>query len=93
MKDHERLRAIIKEHIDNPFSATYHISDTTFNFLIRKAQDLERLKKEFQMLKEINYDIETQIDHITRVIKSPSNKTIQTRYADIQVILGVDTFA
>lgn len=90
MTDRERLKAVMREHIDNPFAASYTVSDVTFNFLIRKAQDLDRVKKEFQMLKELYSDVEAQIDQITKVVKSPTSKTIQSRYADILAILGVD---
>lgn len=62
MKDHERLEAIMKEHIANPFAAVYTISDVNFNFLLRKAQTCEELKKEIQTLKELNYDLISQID-------------------------------
>ncbi len=90
MTDQERLKAVMREHIDNPFAATYTVSDVTFNFLIRKAQDLDRTKKEYQMLKELFSDLEAQIDQIVKVIQSPTRKTIQSRYADIQGILEVD---
>lgn len=90
MTDRERLKAVMREHIDNPFAASYTVSDVTFNFLIRKAQDLDRVKKEFQMLKELYSDVEAQIDQITKVMKSPTSKTLQSRYAEIQAILGVD---
>lgn len=78
--------------IDNPYDGSYSISDSNFNFLLRKAEDHRELKKNLQKQIEINYDLESQLERITTIILARKTRPIELRYYDIQTILGLDSF-
>lgn len=92
LNDLERYQAINKMLDKEPYASTHVISDANANFLLRKFEEYSKLKKEFEKIKKINYELESQFDRITMVMIARQEKSILDRYYDIQAILGVDKF-
>lgn len=91
MKERERLDALQQFVEDNPFASKRDISEANLNFLVRHAEEYFKLKKEAAQLRDVNRELESQIDRITMVIMARKDVSVMQRYSDIQAILGVDT--
>lgn len=68
MKDLERYRQLTDMMNKEPFAFSYTISDSHFNFLMRKFEENVKLKEQNRLLRDTNRSLEDQNDRIQGIL-------------------------
>ena len=68
LTDVERYKQLMAIQVKEPFATRYEISDSHFNFLMRKFQENMDLLKNNRELRKTNRDLEEQMERVQSIL-------------------------
>lgn len=68
MTDLERYKQLSTLQAKEPFAFSYTVSDSHFNFLMRKFEENSNLLKQNRELRQNNRDLEEQVNRVSSIL-------------------------